>query len=110
MFYAYGGHSLAVALAGLAGLATVLLLPFPLLLAAWFAGDRPAVAGAALGVVTLALLRLGVAVRERQPLTTVAWHAVTWVATLWAMAWSTADGLRGRRPVWRGTQLTGVGG
>jgi lycopene cyclase domain-containing protein len=110
MFYAYGGHSLAVALAGLAGLATVFLLPFPLLLVAWLGGDRPAVAGAAVGVIALLVLRLAVAVRERQPLPTVAWHGFTWIATLAAMAWSTADGLRGRRPLWRGSELAGGSG
>ena len=39
MFYAYGGNSLAVALAGLAGLGTVFLLPPVMLAVAWLDGD-----------------------------------------------------------------------
>ena len=107
MFYAYGGHSLAVALAGLAGLATVFLLPPLLLVLAWSSGDRPTLAGAVGGVAALLALRFSVAVSERQPLSTIAWHCVTWAATLGAMAVSTADGLLGRRPVWRGRELAG---
>ncbi|MDP9248656.1 MAG: hypothetical protein M3O95_11295, partial [Candidatus Dormibacteraeota bacterium] len=74
---------------------------------AWFTSDRPALLGASLGLVALLLLRSAVAISERQPLSTVAWHPVTWMATLWAVGLSVADGLRGRRPVWRGTELAG---
>jgi lycopene cyclase domain-containing protein len=107
MYYAYCGHSLAVALAGLVGLATVFLVPGLALAMAWFTSDRPALLGASLGLVALLLLRSAVAISERQPLSTMAWHPVTWMATLSAMGLSVADGLRGRRPVWRGTELAG---
>lgn len=105
MYYAYAGHSLAVALCGIVGLAAVFLLPGPVLVAAWAVGDWHAVAGAGVGLVILVALRLGVALSERQPLATVAWHPVTWIVALWAMCLSVADGLRGRRPIWRGVEL-----
>ena len=107
MFYAYSGHSLAVALAGIAGLATVFLVPAFAFAAAWIAQDRPALLGAAIGLIGLLVLRGAVALSERQPLATIAWHPITWAVTLWAMALSVVDGLRGRRPVWRGIELAG---
>ena len=107
MYYAYCGHSLALALAGIAGLATVFLVPGFAFAAALIGGDRPALLGAAIGLLGLLVLRSAVALSERQPLSTIAWHPVTWAVTLWAMSLSVADGLRGRRPVWRGTELAG---
>ena len=107
MFYAYGGNSLAVALAGVAGLGTVFLLPPVMLAVAWLDGDFAALIGGLVGVGALLELRLLLAVLERQPLSTIAWHPITWVVTLGAMLQSTADGLRGRRPVWRGSELAG---
>ncbi len=107
MYYAYSGHSLAIALAGIAGLATVFLVPAFAFVAAWMAQDRPALLGAAVGMIGLLVLRGAVAISERQPLATIAWHPITWAATLWAMGLSVADGLRGRRPVWRGSELAG---
>jgi lycopene cyclase domain-containing protein len=107
MYYAYSGFSLAVALAGLLGLATVFLVPGLAFIVAWFTSDGPALLGACAGLVVLLALRSAVAISERQPLSTIAWHPVTWIATLAAMCLSVADGLRGRRPVWRGTELAG---
>jgi len=107
MYYAYSGHSLAIALAGIAGLATVFLVPAFAFVAAWLTQDRPALLGAAAGLLGLLVLRTAIAISERQPLSTIAWHPITWVATIWAMCLSVSDGLRGRRPVWRGSELAG---
>lgn len=107
MFYAYAGDSLAVALAGIAGLGMVLLGPPIALAAAVSAGDRPAALGGLIGCTLLVALRAAVAVRERQPLASLLWHPVTVLATLAAMTASVADGLAGRAPVWRGVPLTG---
>jgi hypothetical protein len=107
LFYAYAGESLAVALAGIAGLGLVLLGPPLVLLAALLGGDRPAAAAAGAGCVLLVGLRVVVALRERQPLSSIIWHPITVLATLAAMSASVADGLAGRPPVWRGAQLGG---
>lgn len=107
MFYAYASSSLAVALAGMAGLGFVLLGPPLLLVAALATGDAPALAGALAGCGLLLGLRLALAARERQPLSTVLWHPLTVLATLAAMAASVVDGLAGRDPVWRGVPMTG---
>ena len=108
MYYAYGGYSLAIALAGLTGLAAVFLLPEVAMVAAAFGSDRSALLGAAVAVLGLAVLRTAVALGERQPLSTIAWHPLTWLVTMAAMCASVADGLRGRRPVWRGRRLVGL--
>jgi lycopene cyclase domain-containing protein len=107
MYYAYCGYSLAIALAGLCGLAIVFLLPLLTFAAAWAGADRPALLGASVGLLGLLVLRAAFALSERQPLSTIAWHPVTWMGTLWAMSLSVADGLRGRPPVWRGSELAG---
>ena len=109
MYYAYAGYSLAIGLAGLTGLAAVFLLPEVVLAAAALMSDRSALLGASVGVLGLTTLRIAVALGERQPLSTIAWHPLTWLATLAAMCASVADGLRGRRPVWRGRPLVGIG-
>ena len=108
MYYAYAGHSLAAGLTGVAGLAAVFLVPEAALVASVLSSDRSAVLGAAVGLTGLLVLRAAVAIDERQPLATIAWHPITWLATLAAMCASVADGLRGRRPVWRGGELLGV--
>jgi 4-hydroxybenzoate polyprenyltransferase/GT2 family glycosyltransferase len=104
-YYAYGGHSLAVALFGLLGMATVFLLPLLSLPLALLMGDGRALVGALVGLAGLLLLRLLIAVRERQPLVTVLLHPVTWLGTLVFGVMSTADGLRGVPPRWRGRSL-----
>jgi 4-hydroxybenzoate polyprenyltransferase/GT2 family glycosyltransferase len=106
-YYAYTGHSLAVAIAGMAGIVAVTLLPPAMVAVAWVTGDRLALAGAVIGTVGLLSLRLLLAVAERQPLTTVLWHPVTFAATFAFQAASIADGLAGRQPVWRGRALSG---
>ncbi len=108
MYYAYAGKSVAVAVAGLAGLAAVFLAPGAVLVVAALSSDWYALAGAGVALAGLGVLRSAVAVSERQPLSTIAWHPVTWAATLAAMCASVADGLRGRRPVWRGSELLGI--
>ena len=106
-YYAYTGHSLAVAIAGMVGIVAVTLVPPAMVAVAWFAGDRIALAGAVIGTVGLVALRLLLAVTERQPLTTVLWHPMTFAASVAFQGASIADGLVGRRPVWRGRTLSG---
>lgn len=104
-YYAYGGHSLAVALFGMLGMATVSLLPLALLPVTLLAGDRSALTGSLVGLVGLLVVRVLIAVRERQPLSTVLLHPITWLGTLLFQGLSTADGLRGVSPRWRGRAL-----
>jgi 4-hydroxybenzoate polyprenyltransferase len=106
-YYAYTGHSLAVALAGMVGIVAVTLLPPAMLVIAWLLGDPVAFAGAVVGTLGLIALRFVLAVAERQPLSTVVGHPLTFVATAAFQAVSIADGLAGRRPVWRGRALSG---
>jgi 4-hydroxybenzoate polyprenyltransferase len=104
-YYAYGGHSLAVALVGMAGIAVVYLLPFVTLPLSLAAGDASAAAGSLLALAGLAVLRLLIAIRERQPLLTVLWHPLTWTGTLLFQALGVLDGIQGRKPRWRGRPL-----
>jgi 4-hydroxybenzoate polyprenyltransferase/GT2 family glycosyltransferase len=104
-YYAYGGNSLAVALFGILGMGTVFLLPLALLPVALVMGDRSALVGSLIGLAGLLLLRSLIAVRERQPLSTILLHPVTWLGTLIFQALSTMDGLRGETPRWRGRPL-----
>lgn len=106
-YYAYTGHSLAVSIAGMVGIVAVTLVPPAMVVVAWSAGDRIALAGAVVGTTWMVALRLLLAVAERQPLTTVMWHPLTFTASLAFQAASIADGLVGRRPVWRGRALGG---
>jgi hypothetical protein len=104
-YYAYAGNSLALALFGMLGIAAVFLLPLALVPIALILGDRSAFAGALAGVAALAVLRVFVALNERQPLTTILWHPLTWLGTLAFQAFSVWDGLRGLPPRWRGRSL-----
>ena len=106
-YYAYTGHSLAVAISGMVGIVAVTLLPPAMVVVAWAAGDRLAMAGALIGTLGLVALRLVLAVSERQPMAAVLWHPLTFAATVAFQAASIADGLAGRRPVWRGRALRG---
>ncbi|HEX8862063.1 MAG TPA: prenyltransferase [Actinomycetes bacterium] len=107
-WWAYSGESLAVALLGVLGAATVQLAPLALLLAGPLAG--PAVLpGALAGVAALLATRLLVARAERQPLGTLLWHPVTWLATLAFQLLSVADGLRAVPPAWHGRRLVSDG-
>jgi hypothetical protein len=104
-YYAYGGHSLAVSLFGMLGIAAVFLVPLVLPIVALLSGDRSALAGSLLGLVLLSLLRVLVAVKELQPLGSILWHPITWLGTIVFQAAGVADGLRGRSPRWRGRAL-----
>jgi len=104
-YYAYGGNSLAVALLGMLGVATVFLLPLALLVPALLIGDGSALIGSATGLVGLLVLRIALARRERQPNLTLLAHPLTWLGTLLFQAVGVADGLRGIPPRWRGRTL-----
>lgn len=107
-WWAYSGESLAVALLGILGAATVQLAPLALLLAAPLAGPG-VLSGALTGVAALLATRLLVARAERQPLGTLLWHPVTWLATLAFQLLSVADGLRAVPPAWHGRRLVSDG-
>ncbi|MEP6753350.1 MAG: glycosyl transferase, partial [Candidatus Dormiibacterota bacterium] len=62
---------------------------------------------AVIGTLGLVAVRLLLAEAERQPLATVLWHPLTFAASLAFQGASIADGLAGRRPVWRGRALRG---
>jgi lycopene elongase/hydratase (flavuxanthin-forming) len=102
IYYAYSGHSLALSLFGMLGMATVFLLPLVTLVAAGIASDGRALTGSLLGCAALLVLRLTIALRQRQPLRTILWHPLTWAGTIAILGLSVADGLRGRSPRWRG--------
>ena len=104
-YYATCGHSLPVALTGLAGPALVMLAPPALAAAAVADGDVPALAGSLAAAAAVVLLRVGLAWRERQPWHTVLWHPVTFAAAGCFEAVSIAAGLAGRRAVWRGRRV-----
>jgi 4-hydroxybenzoate polyprenyltransferase len=104
-YYTYGGSSLAVGLFGMLGITTVFLLPLILLPAALIGGDGSALAGSLAGLASLLALRVMIALCERQPLTAVLLHPVTWLGTLIFQMLSVADGLRGVRRQWRGRPL-----
>jgi cellulose synthase/poly-beta-1,6-N-acetylglucosamine synthase-like glycosyltransferase len=104
-YYPYSGHSLPVALAGLAGIAVVQLLPLLLPVLALTSRSSAVVAGSLVALAGLICLRVLVARWEGHPYSTILWHPVTWVLTLWFQLGSIGDGLRGRRPVWRGRAL-----
>ncbi|MEP6753826.1 MAG: prenyltransferase, partial [Candidatus Dormiibacterota bacterium] len=57
-YYAYTGHSLAVAIAGMVGIVAVTLLPPAMAVVAWAAGDQLALAGAVIGTLGLVAVRL----------------------------------------------------
>jgi hypothetical protein len=61
--------------------------------------------GSLTGVAALLTTRVLVARTERQPLGTLAWHPLTWLATLVFELLSVADGLRAVPPLWRGRRL-----
>jgi GT2 family glycosyltransferase len=103
-YYAYTGDSLAVALLGILGVAVVQLGPLAMLAAAAVAG-RSVLIGSLTGVAALLTTRVLVAKTERQPLGTLAWHPLTWLATLAFELLSVADGLRAVPPLWRGRRL-----
>jgi 4-hydroxybenzoate polyprenyltransferase/GT2 family glycosyltransferase len=103
-YYAYAGDSLAVALLGILGVAVVQLGPLAMLLAALAAGAG-VLTGSLVGVAALLATRVLVARAERQPLGTLAWHPLTWLATLGFELLSVADGLRAVPPTWRGRRL-----
>jgi hypothetical protein len=50
-------------------------------------------------------LRVLIVIQEKQPLSTVLLHPITWLGTLLFAAMSTADGVRGVAPRWRGRSL-----
>lgn len=104
-YYAYGGHSLALALFGMLGSAFVFLAPLLLPFLAFAQGDREALAISLIALAGLVCLRVVIAVRERQPLSTILWHPITWLCVPVFQARSIADGIRGRPPQWRGRRL-----
>jgi 4-hydroxybenzoate polyprenyltransferase/cellulose synthase/poly-beta-1,6-N-acetylglucosamine synthase-like glycosyltransferase len=104
-YYAYGGTSLAVALAGMLGVAVIFLLPLCLPFLALRHSDESALVGSLVGLAGLIVLRIVLAWRERQPLITILAHPVTWFGTILFQALSTLDGLRGFSPRWRGRSL-----
>jgi len=107
-WWAYSGESLAVALLGILGAATVQLAPPALLLAAPLAGAG-VLPGVLTGLAALLATRLLVARAERQPLATLLWHPVTWLAALAFQLLSVADGLRAVPPAWHGRRLVSDG-
>jgi 4-hydroxybenzoate polyprenyltransferase len=104
-YYATCGHSLPIALAGLVGPALVMLAPPVLAVACVLAGNQQALAGAICAAAAVVLLRAALAWRERQEWRTIFWHPVTFAAACCFQAASIADGLAGRRPVWRGRRM-----
>jgi 4-hydroxybenzoate polyprenyltransferase len=94
-FYPAVGNSLPLALSGLIGILTVQLLPLALPWAAWAAGSMVALAGSLVALALLLLLRVLLARQQGQPLSTIVWHPVTWVATMAFQVASIAAGLRG---------------
>lgn len=104
-YYACSGHSLPLSLLGTLGVAAVMLLPLALAAAAAAVGDGPSLVGALWGCAGLLILRASLARYERQPWTSILWHPITFVATLWCQTLSIAFGLAGRRTVWRGRPM-----
>ncbi len=95
-YYRQSGDSLGVALAGMFTVAAVQLLPLGLPFLAWAKGDRLALVTSLAALGLLLTLRLGAALWERQPLTTILWHPITWLLTLGWQLLSVLDGLRGQ--------------
>lgn len=93
------GNSLAVALAGAAAVICTQLLPLVLPVLAVLYRDGAALAASLVALVSLICLRLLGARWDRQPLSSICWHPVTWVLTLAFQLESVGDGLRGRVPV-----------
>lgn len=95
-YYRQSGDSLGVALAGMVTLAAVQLLPLGLPFLAWASGDRLALATSLAALGLLLILRIGAALWERQPLSTLLWHPITWLMALGWQLLSMLAGLRGQ--------------
>jgi hypothetical protein len=77
-------------------LAAVQLLPLGLPFLAWASGDRLALATSLAALGLLLILRIGAALWERQPLSTLLWHPITWLMALGWQLLSMLAGLRGQ--------------
>ncbi|MFN8620997.1 MAG: prenyltransferase [Chloroflexota bacterium] len=102
---AYAGESIAVALTAILGFTLAWVLPMALPIAGLLTGDAPLLAGglAALGIMALA--RALLAVSQREPLATVAWHPVTAPATVILLLAGLLADAYGAPRTWRGRTL-----
>ncbi len=102
VFVAYAGGNLAVAVAGIAGAGVCWILPLLLPILGALSHDMGVTAGGLVALGLLLAFRVGLAWRERQPLSSVLLHPVTAIATLGAMVLSLLDAVRGAPATWRG--------
>jgi hypothetical protein len=108
ILFAYSGESLAMSITEIIGFGLAWGLPMLLPLAGLAGGDPLLLSGGLAALALMVAARLLLAVTQRQPLASVAWHPVTVGATLALQVAGLGAEIAGRPREWHGRELPAV--